>query len=460
MNYYSNYTNVLLYSNAHASSFLEIGADLLLAPARELFKGKKVVLLENDQNSLRFARPCYEYRTTMENVAIKVAAVVGLIFAPFGLLLKQFVCLMSASTKAFYANWEAPVSFADIKRECKARGLAKEFIFEVIKDPIIYLAPQVSSYRLNPLLISENHQLDSFNRKTSKRRAEFETSICDDLERTYGAAKDQPLNLLIGFDNKSGLFQEWVLVGKLIQRGFTKFNFSFVGENIDPAARDGFMSLFDGMPGVEVNLSAYQNVTEFTTKAQPASIHGIFAIEDQCYEEPGHWDALKKARSLLKPEGKLYFSANFLRDAIIEKSGNVRVINALESIRIPIHFNLWELDRKIDAGQRAFLLAGLLNTQDTPSVFGGRRSVRPERIKEPLYAAICHLRAKGAESIELHLLGNTPNQDAIRRDFESFSTDTMTVKVTWVESESDPEYARGRDNADVRCGPVYIQWRN
>jgi hypothetical protein len=297
--------------NAASGSFFEKAGDFLLAPARVLFAGKEVVVLNDGSihamNSMEFFYLTFPLRHNgnMEHLSIvrrtiKIMAIVTLPFSLIGAAIK-LPCFKDENYRKFCVQNlpQNPSKVVEIFDHVFSIRLHAIEMTNVLSSSLIFLHPSLADLKLSECACVETK---AFHRFKSPRRNNLEKAIVQRLAEIH-PDKNQPIRLLSM--GSGGLMSDFITLEKLILEGFKNIIIDCVDpERIDSKKIEGVRDFFSKCSGISVSIHAYQNIKEI--QREKGSYSAVLAVDyDKFDASKDAFIDLIKAHSFLSENGFL-----------------------------------------------------------------------------------------------------------------------------------------------------------
>lgn len=323
----SSMSTIFLNANSNPNSILEKAGDFFLKPVRATFKGHRFVFFKKDQQILRYEnfeqKKAIERQEILESMSLlsqrdialkKVIEIARWGLVPLGFPLKMIAFCASKKVREGYKNW-TPLDLSTKDEDSIINlfySLDLQFVPEFYKDiahhPLRYAHFQEDAnskvFFFFPLRFWECGCLNSrFNRLLSDRRSNIEKAIISDLKKRCSV---ESLISILSFGS-GGLFQDFVILGKLIQIGYKRISFSLLDPQIDNEKVDSLRNFAENIPDVQIEIKSYKNIREIS---QDEMFDTAYAIDFDQFEYKKSQPPLDAIETLkhLKPEGRFYLS--------------------------------------------------------------------------------------------------------------------------------------------------------
>jgi len=149
-----------------------------------------------------------------------------------------------------------------------------------------------------------------YDRKTQNVRSQIEEKVLSSIEQQQ-LAKEDPVRLLTMCSK--GLLQEWFLVGKLIQKGYSNIELLCINPEVSQKACEGFRALSNALEeeGITLSISHYTSLKE-CKRAQNEKVHAICAVDvlDSLLTYSGLKD-MAQSCEMLSSSGQAFIGYNF-----------------------------------------------------------------------------------------------------------------------------------------------------
>lgn len=337
----SSISTIFLNANSHSNSLLEKIADFCLTPARSLFNGHRFVLLKNNECFIRFedaicpkAAFKIEEQRQEENDNFqysngpkksskvdqflsylkKIIHIASLIIVPLGMALKLIAFYSSNKVRESFKDW-APLELTTknettirtLFNQCLTNGLIKELYEDICSRPLQYAHFKISAdgdkiFNFYPLEFSECAcNRGTFNRVLNSRRADIEKAILSDIKADCPITSSISL-LSLG---SGGLFQDFIIIGKLIQEGYKAISLTLVDPEIDDKKVESLKNFLGNFNDVKIDIYSYKNVHQIP---QEERFNAIYAIDYDQFENTNIKDSIDIIANLkqLDSNGNLY----------------------------------------------------------------------------------------------------------------------------------------------------------
>lgn len=354
-----------LHRCVNSTSVLERAADKFLWPLRYVADNREwvcerthqnhdYVYLKNDEGSIRFT--LYDIRrvssycfkpTLCSRTKVFVARLFVSLLIPLGLIigtLLKGLALCNKDVRDHLSNWKKPVMYfncpeiengienlyatvlhiakaipniSELWTLIKEKHLTSNFIKSFAQHPDFYYSMILICHRMQPgtigLPMLELWECGCHSARHSRYhnhlRQNFENDIVAELNQLYPDKQHvTPTLLSVG---PGHLFQDFVVIAKLINEGFTTINLHLI-EPDQKQHKDqikNFTELCDELRknNIQINVTWHDKVDEEVRKLQ---FDEVYAIDFTAvhYKDNTGWQDLVDVRRQLRPEGNLYFT--------------------------------------------------------------------------------------------------------------------------------------------------------
>lgn len=269
------------------NSILGKVTDFVLAPARSFLKGHPV-FLRNKANSIPFKEivsPKLECEIVEE---------------------KQKIDDIQYSTVQYESKDENSIN--KIFYEHITNGLVKELYEDICNNPLNYIqfneGPAYKKFFFPPLEFFECACIKgTFNRFLNSRRVSIEKAIVSDLKVRLPI--EAPISLLSM--GSGGLFQDFILIGKLIQAGYKSISLTLVDPEIDETKVTSLKNFLKNFDDVKIEIRSFKNVNQLSQEEKFNTIYAIDYDEFENHHIQGAIDALASLK-LLDSNGQFFLS--------------------------------------------------------------------------------------------------------------------------------------------------------
>lgn len=255
MNLKNMLSDLILVSRLGATSAVEKKADALLKPARVLFGGRRIYVVDPQNMHVEKERIGSEPTKKWVRVAKKAACVAALPITLLGLLLK-LSCRKDESLKQFYATPFAkestcPESLSEMIRHV-------HFTKEYVED----LTEEEGEFLFKPLDLRECAcvKTGAFNRFKSQRRNNLENAFVQKLVDTVPDKNEHITLLSFG---SGGMMSDFITLEKLVLAGFKHISLDCV-DDFDQGDEnaENINAFFQKFPECQIEVHSYEAVEE------------------------------------------------------------------------------------------------------------------------------------------------------------------------------------------------------
>ncbi|MBS4168727.1 hypothetical protein [Parachlamydia sp. AcF125] len=263
-------TNFLLASRVDTPSAFERTGDLLLTPARVLFGGKRVFVLQNNlmQVGEQQVGPLSSNRVLRG--ARKVLAFIQLPLAAVGFLVK-LICLKEQSYRAFCVQKisQNPTCHPKLFEMFEHVHSTARFVLDLTRRFGVLVFTPLNLYECSCMETRE------FHRFHSPRRNNLENAIVQRLADSR-LDKSQPIQLLSM--GSGGLMSDFLTLEKLVLEGFKKIAIDCVDPiGIDAGRVERIRKFFAKYPEASIEIQAYKNIDE--VPAEKIGYSAVLAVD-------------------------------------------------------------------------------------------------------------------------------------------------------------------------------------
>jgi hypothetical protein len=128
------------------------------------------------------------------------------------------------------------------------------------------------------------------------------------------------------------LLQEWIFIGRLIQKGYIKFNLRLIDLHLDKERFETFRAFFSQLPGIQITIAGWRfNQSSYKNPYDLIMAFDFDEAHESHYQMPDGqkrygWDDALEMHKHLKEHGKLFFGSGPY-DWEIAKDGSFKALH-------------------------------------------------------------------------------------------------------------------------------------